>query len=194
MALSDPQELIKTLCARETEGEWYEFKKGAFDPDDFGQYVSALSNAAMLAEKRHAFLIFGIDDKTHEVVGTNINLRKEKKGGEIFENWLNTRMSPRINVEFTSCEIAGRRVEIACMEPAYDRPVKFLNVGYIRIGESKRRLEDFPEKERALWALTNRHSFERGIACTHLRDYEILDQFHCRRYLLRQIDVKPESV
>src|SRR5262245_40654831 len=117
MALADPKELVRKLCSQEVEGEWFEFKRSMFDPEEFGEYVSALSNAAMLADKRHAFLIYGVDDQTHEIVGTNVNLKKEKKGNEIFENWLNRMVSPRINIEFNSCEIDGKRVEIASMEP-----------------------------------------------------------------------------
>ncbi len=179
MALADPKELVRKLCSEEVEGEWFEFKRGMFDPEEFGEYVSALSNAAMLADKRHAFLIYGVDDQTHEIVGTSVNLKKEKKGGEIFENWLNRMVSPRINIEFNTCEISGKRIEIASIEPAYDRPVRFINVGYIRVGEVKKRLEEFPEKERALWALTNRHSFEQGIAAAHMRPAEISENFHC---------------
>lgn len=133
----------------------------------------------MLAGKRHAFLVYGVDDQTHEIVGTSVNLKKEKKGGEVFENWLNRMMSPRLNIEFNSFEIDGKRVEIASVEPAYDRPVKFINVEYIRVGEVKKRLDEFPQKERALWALTDRHSFERGIAATHVRPSEFGELFHC---------------
>lgn len=182
MALADPENLISTLCSHETEGEWFEFKRGNFDPDEFGQYVSALANAAMLEDKRHAFLIYGVDDKTHEVVGTTINLRREKKGGAIFEIWLSQMLSPKINISFETCFINGRRVEIACIEPAYDRPVKFMNSAYIRVGESKTRLENYPEKERMLWALTNIHSFEKGLAATHLSTSDIDNLFHCKKF------------
>lgn len=182
MNIADPKALVATLCAQEAEDDWFEFKKGMFDPNDFGEYVSALANSAMLADKRHAFIVYGIDDATHEVIGTNISLKKEKKGGEIFQHWLSRMLSPKINVHFESCEIDGKRVEIASIEPAYDRPVKFVNVAYIRIGQSKRRLEDYPEKERALWALTNQHSYERGIASTHSSRFELVEKFHIGRF------------
>lgn len=182
MALANPHELVRTLCEQESEAEWYEFKRDRFEPEEFGEYVSALANSAMLADKRHAFLIFGVDDTTHRLTGTDINLKTEKKGGEPFAHWLARMISPRINVDFETCYIDGKRVEIACIEPAYDRPVKFKNVGYIRVGEVKKRLEEFPEKERALWALTNRHSFEQGIAATHLSKSEIAGQFHWRDF------------
>jgi len=182
MSLFDPLNLINTLLRHDGEREWFEFKKGNFDPEEFGQYVSALANSAMLLDKRHAFLIFGIDDKTLEVVGTSVNLQKEKKGGMNFEMWLNQMLTPKINVTFESCVSEGKRLEIACIEPAYDRPVRFSNVAYIRVGQNKTRLENHPEKERTLWTLTNRHTFERGLAATHLSVNTLYDKFYCNQF------------
>src|SRR5690606_5635190 len=121
----------------EAEEEWFEFKRGNFDPEAFGEYVSALANSAMLAGKRHAFLIFGIDDVTHEIIGTNINLKKEKKGNVAFEMWLQQMLDPKLNVSFETCFVQSKRVEIVCIEPAFDRPVKFNKVAYIRVGSNK---------------------------------------------------------
>ena len=41
-----------------------------FDFDDIGKYFSALSNEANLFGKSSAWLIFGIQDKTHKILGT----------------------------------------------------------------------------------------------------------------------------
>ncbi|MFZ1772426.1 MAG: RNA-binding domain-containing protein [Rhizobiaceae bacterium] len=181
MALADPVELLNTLRAHDGETEWFEFKKNSFKPEDFGEYISALANSAMLNDKRHAFLVYGVDNKTKEIVGTNINLKNETKGGEVFENWLSRMLSPKINFSFETTYIAGKKLEIVSIEPAYDRPVKFINVAYIRVGENKRHLDEFPEKERALWALTSRQSFELGIAESHLDQDEISEMFHFQK-------------
>ena len=55
------------------ENEVVEFKKAEnnFDFDDLGKYFSALSNEANLRKQEYAWLFFGIDDKTKEILGTS---------------------------------------------------------------------------------------------------------------------------
>ena len=54
------------------ENEVVEFKKAenSFDFDDLGQYFSALSNEANLRDKEFAWLVFGVENKTREIIGT----------------------------------------------------------------------------------------------------------------------------
>lgn len=33
-------------------------------------------------------MIWGVDDKTHEIIGTKVRLQMEKKGEQELENWL----------------------------------------------------------------------------------------------------------
>ncbi|MFB3897790.1 MAG: RNA-binding domain-containing protein [bacterium] len=64
--------LLDELRALSKETEWVEFKKAeqSFDFEALGQYFSALSNEANLKGKPSGWLIFGIEDKTHNIVGT----------------------------------------------------------------------------------------------------------------------------
>ena len=54
------------------EDEVVEFKKAEnnFDFDDLGKYFSALSNEANLRVKDFGWLVFGVHDKTREILGT----------------------------------------------------------------------------------------------------------------------------
>jgi ATP-dependent DNA helicase RecG len=54
------------------ESEIIEFKRAGndFDSDRIGRYFSALSNEASLKGVQHGWLIFGVDDKTHSIVGS----------------------------------------------------------------------------------------------------------------------------
>ena len=54
------------------ENEVVEFKKAEnnFDFDDLGKYFSALSNEANLRDKDFAWLVFGVENKTREILGT----------------------------------------------------------------------------------------------------------------------------
>ena len=55
------------------ESEIVEFKKAEsnFDFDELGRYFSALSNEANLRERDFAWLVFGVHDKTHTIIGTS---------------------------------------------------------------------------------------------------------------------------
>lgn len=63
---------LTELRAMSSENEVVEFKeaKGKFDFDKLGQYFSALSNEANLQKVDAAWLVFGIKDKDHSIVGT----------------------------------------------------------------------------------------------------------------------------
>ena len=64
--------LLDELRSLPSENEWLEFKKAQndFHFDEIGKYFSALSNEANLKGKASAWLIFGVDDKTHTITGT----------------------------------------------------------------------------------------------------------------------------
>ncbi|WP_294618785.1 RNA-binding domain-containing protein [uncultured Bacteroides sp.] len=70
------QELITLLEAfiqLPGENEVVEFKKAqnGFDTQKLGEYFSALSNEANLGQEEFAWLLFGIHDKTHAVLGSS---------------------------------------------------------------------------------------------------------------------------
>lgn len=99
--------LINTLTKFTQETEWVEFKHNFHSPEEIGERISALSNSACLWNKPYGYLIFGIDDTTHEVVGTTFKAKSHKKGNEELEMWLSLRLSPKIDFdiyEFDYCK------------------------------------------------------------------------------------------
>ena len=64
------QALLNTLIAS-WENEVIEFKQAGKDysTDDIGKYFSALANEANLREEEAAWLVFGVHNKTRQVVG-----------------------------------------------------------------------------------------------------------------------------
>jgi len=64
---------LQSLLSQETENEIVEFKKAAtqFGNNKLGKYFSALSNEANLRDKEYAWLVFGITDSGHNIVGSN---------------------------------------------------------------------------------------------------------------------------
>ena len=82
------QSLVRELIKVPSETEWVEFKCNNKDPQMIGEYISALSNSAALCEKTKAYLVWGVQDDTHEIMGTEFQYRKMKKGNEELEAWL----------------------------------------------------------------------------------------------------------
>ena len=171
----NPRELVESLRRKETEEEWFEFKVNNSEPQKIGEYLSALSNSAALTHQESGYLIFGIDDTTHEIVGTDFQPKKAKgKGNEDLEPWLNRLLDPRVDCIIHEEEIDGKRVVIFQIDTARERPVKFSGVAYIRIGSNKHKLSDYPEKERKLWNIIQAVPFENGIALERQTSDDVL--------------------
>lgn len=183
--INDPRALVDRLREEPRETEWLEFKKNWFDQEHVGKYVSGLANSAILHDQDRAYLIFGIDDTTHDVVGTQIRLKDEKVGGQIYEHWLCNSLSPRINIEFCSFDYDEKHIEIIVIDPAYISPVRFKSDAYIRVDTALQNLRNQPEKERMIWAITSRFSFEKGIAASHVSEQDIFLEFYCEDLMKR---------
>ena len=76
--------LVNELRKLPNETQWLEFKHNNYEPDMIGQDISALANSAAMYEKSCAYMLWGIDDKTHEIVGTDYNLQTLKR---VIRNW-----------------------------------------------------------------------------------------------------------
>ena len=166
--------LVRELRRLPHETEWVEFKVDQRAPRAVGEYVSALANAATLHGKARAYVLWGIEDGTHAVVGTKFSSGAAKKGAEPLETWLLRLLNPRIDFRFREVSVDERRVVLLEIDPAAHRPVAFEGVEFIRVGSTKRKLEDYPEKERALWRRFDRARFEDGVAAERLSGEEAL--------------------
>lgn len=144
--------LVDELCRLPGETEWVEFKANYQSPQAIGEYISALANASCWKAKPRGYLIFGINDETHEVVGTSINPYTEKaKGNQDLLLWLKTRLHPNLGFETHIVDHPGGRVVLFEINPARNEPVSFQGQSFIRIGSSKTRLDRHPEIARAIW-------------------------------------------
>lgn len=121
-----------------SESEVVEFKKAEynFDIDELGRYFSALSNEANLRERESAWIVFGVWDKEHRIVGTNF------KNGEVALNKLKQDMSQHttdnlIFREIVPIEIEDKRV-LLFKVPASPRNIVMCwkGIAYGRDGES----------------------------------------------------------
>ncbi len=139
-------------------------KHNNHDPQEIGEYISALSNTAALFNQEHAFLIWGIDDETHDLLGTSFIPQETKGGNQGSELWVSTQLEPQIQSYFHTTEIEGKPLVLLEIARAHSAPVKFKGVDYNRIDSCKKKLNDFPDTERELWAIFSKKPFEAMIA------------------------------
>ena len=166
--------LVRELCKLPHETEWVEFKLNQDTPQAIGEYISALANAATLHGKAQAYLLWGVENGTHAIVGTNFSPATARVGNEPLETWLLRLLNPRIDFRFWEVLEDTRRVVLLEVDPAARQPVAFRGTEYLRVGSTKRRLRDYPEKERAVWRIFDRVSFEDGIAAERMSAEDVL--------------------
>jgi predicted HTH transcriptional regulator len=166
--------LVRELCKLPRETEWVEFKENNAEPKEVGEYISALSNSAALVGKAFAYLVWGVDDKTHQVVGTCFSLATAKVGNEELENWLLRLLAPKIDFHFFEFTMDGLPIVLLEIGRAFRHPVQFEGNEFIRVGSYKKRIKDFPEKERSLWRIFDQTTFEEGIAAERVSSEEVL--------------------
>ena len=175
------------------EDEVLEFKHNRHSPEEVSEYISALANSAVLQHKGEAYLVFGIDDTTREVVGTNFNPAVDKKGGVPFKNWLATVLSHNGVLKFVTVNHLQGRVEIVIIPKAQTYPVKASGKVYLRIGESKKSVAKHPELEHKLWNELLKISYEEGAATGLVTRERIFDLLDMSVYFSRQGRTAPDE-
>lgn len=170
----DLHNLLEKLASMPKEMEWVEFKHNFHSLEEVGKNLSALANGACLHQQACGFLVYGIKDGTHEIVGTDFKPSIKKKGNEEIENWIAQRLSPKIDFRFFEFDYDGKPITIFQVDAASSQPVDFMHEAYIRVGSITRKLREFPEKERKIWKKFNQMPFEKELAKTDLTDEEIV--------------------
>ena len=115
-------QLVEELIKMPTETAWVEFKHDNYNPEMIGQDICALANSATLHEKNSAYMVWGIHDRTHEIIGTNYNLQTLKKGEQEIENWLRSLLSDNVMFSFDSVNFGEKTVGILTIDKAMSFP------------------------------------------------------------------------
>ena len=166
--------LVRELVALPAETPWVEWKHNNAKPEEIGEYISALANAAALEGKARAYLLWGVNDASHALVGTDFDPAAVRVGAEELESWLLRLLAPKLNFRFHQAQIDGHRLVLLEIERAVRHPVQFMGTEYLRIGSYKKKLKEFPERERALWRLFDATPYELLPAADHLGADEVL--------------------
>ncbi len=139
-----------------------------------GEDISALANSATLNDRDYAYMIWGVDDTTHEIVGTTVYLQLEKKGEQELENWLRYLLSKNADFEFLETDIDGKHVEMIRIHKALNEPVAFQKMDYIRSGSYTKKLHEFPVFRAQLWDKLRHAQFEDVCVKTDQRYEDII--------------------
>jgi len=174
--------IIDRLLTLPKECEWAEFKLNFKNEDEIGKYISALSNGACLQNEPFGYLVFGIDDKSLQVNGTNFRPKFHKVGNEELEHWLLQHTSPRVEVLIFETIYFGKLISLFHIQAAQGQPTCFSFVDHIRVGSITRPLKDFPEKERKIWTKTLKQAFEKEIALDVNSNEDVIALLDTQRY------------
>jgi len=197
MIRNDSQEyltgLLHELTQLPKETEWVEFKLNNDHLEEIGEYISALANASALHGKANAYVVWGVHDATHELVGTTFRPSQARKGNEEVENWLLRLLEPKIHFRFIEFEVDDKNIAMLEIPRAAHHPVQFKGVEYIRVGSYKKKLKDFREKERALWRVFDETPFEQQVAAERISGSDVLQQIDYPAYFKLLDSPLPET-
>lgn len=182
-------ELLKLPC----ETEWLEFKDSNFDADMIGCDISALANSAALYGKEFSYMVWGVEDSTHKVVGTQLTRFSKLRGNQELESYLRTLLSPLAHYEFFDVDYEGKTLVVLKIAAAFSQPVTFKKVAYVRVGSYTKKLADTSALEVKLWDALRLKDFEDLAAKTNLTPAEVFDLIDYTPYFTLQNLAIPSS-
>jgi ATP-dependent DNA helicase RecG len=147
-------DLLAELISYPAETEWIEFKtkKHGVSDEQIGEYISAMSNGATIKNKSFGYVVFGVEDKTHNLVGTDFTFVHAKHGGnEDLMLFLTRNLQPRVNFEHFEFDYQNKHFVLIRIPAAQGEPLNFQKKPYIRIGSNKTDLRNFPEFMRTIY-------------------------------------------
>ena len=166
--------LVREFCKYPRETEWVEFKRDNADPHQIGENISALANSAVLEGKRFAYIVWGVRDSDHAVIGTRFDPQTARIGQEELESWLLRLLEPKLDFRFVKLLVDDNSLVVLEIASDARHPVRFSGREFIRVGSYTKPLRDLPEKERALWRAFDRTPFEEDLAVERITGDEVL--------------------
>ena len=165
--------LVRELCKLPSESEWVEFKANNTNPQTIGKNIAALSNGAVLNGKSFGYIVWGVSNDTHEIVGTKFTTESNNRGPH--QPAIRASISDNCDFRFNAVEVENKRVVVLEITPARMFPTKFKREGYVRVGSATKLLRDVPQVESRLWRILDQNSFEDGIAEANVSSEKVLE-------------------
>lgn len=185
--------LVDQLRREPAEAAWLEFKTNNSDPDMIGKRCSALANAARIDGRDLAYIIWGVEDGTHQVVGTDFQPDEKRVGNQVLPLWLANSLQPSIAFNFRVVQHPAGRLVILELPAATGAPVAFNGVPYIRIGSATPKLTEYPERYQRLIERLQPYRWEQGIARQFVTDGDVLTLIDYSQYFRLTGEALPES-
>ena len=132
--------ILDQLKELHVETEWVEFKQndlGEAKYPDIGEYLSAIANSLALLHRDRGYVVWGIDNTSHDLVGTDFRPKHAKVGNEELENWLTRGLQPQVRFWIHEADIAGKHFVLMEISAATHMPIRFYGAEYIRVGSLK---------------------------------------------------------
>jgi len=152
MTEEELKQIIEKLKQND-ELPYIEAKVNLSDLDQIGKTISALANSASWKNEEYGYLIFGLKDKTWEVVGSSTKLENIKQGGEDGNLWLKKNgFDYKCDFEEYGFEIENKRIYALKIKNCENKPLYFLgtreakSTAYIREGQNNNLLQNFPDR------------------------------------------------
>ena len=137
MTISELKQILQSLRNLTAENEIVEFKeaKSGFDFTKLGKYFSALSNEANLKGMPHAWLVFGVENNRHKIIGSQF--RSQRKDLDNLKGEIANKTTNRITFMeiYELIEPEGRVVMFQIPAAPKGIPIAFDGHYYGRDGE-----------------------------------------------------------
>ncbi|NMO03838.1 transcriptional regulator [Gordonia sp. TBRC 11910] len=160
-----------------------EFKENLAVPSEIGQRISGLSNSATLHRKPRAYLVWGVADADHSVVGTHFDPYVTKgKGNEDLIPWLHRLLDPAPAMTLHEGQVGGKRVLVLEVQAASHAPVKFNGEEYIRVGSYTKKLRANVTLNGQLWRALDATPYELQLASDPMTPEELLSKIDYASY------------
>ena len=148
-----------------------------------------------MPKKTCAYMIWGIDDKTHDIVGTEFDQYSKLVGNQEIESWLRNLISKNAEFEFHKIEMPdkygnNKSLVVLIIYKATGQTVTFKKVEYIRVGSYTKKLNEYPQMRAQLWDKIRNNRFEEQYAMQDLSIEDALRQLDYTIYF----DIKGEPV
>lgn len=168
--------IVEDLRRQGAETNWFEFKHNNDDPERIALMVSALANGARLADRETAYIVWGVEDGTQDILGTSFRPGTATVGNQGLMMWLGQVLAPCPHLYFQELEHPeGGHLVVLEIPAATTSPVAFNGVAYIRQGSATPRLATLKEVEASLWAKLRPFTWEQGVALSFLSGDDVLN-------------------
>lgn len=153
--MKDLSALVKELIDHQIEQQWLEYKHNTNEPSMIGERISAIANSAAMLGRSCGYIIWGVDDVSHEIVGTEFKPETQKVKGQELKSWLHNNLSGNAEFKFDETTVDDHRMVILTIYASKQHPVAFQNCEYIRDGSYTNKLMDRPQMASRLWFALN---------------------------------------